>query len=97
MAGFVNAPYATVSDQLTISSVRQRLYRGFCRPEELVTNIRNEYISKESAIKESMNRYEKSFDPKEFAAMAKYLDEFFVTLKNDKTFKREILDKCRTN
>ncbi|MDZ7647657.1 MAG: hypothetical protein U5K54_11040 [Cytophagales bacterium] len=28
MAGLVNAPYATVSETLTISSVQERLYRG---------------------------------------------------------------------
>lgn len=97
MAGFVSAPYATVSDQLPISSVQQRLYRGFCRPEELVYSIRNEYLSKEPEIKAALKRYESSFNPKEFAAMNKYMDEFFKTLKDDKTFKREILDKCRTN
>ena len=37
-SGYVNAPYATVPDQLQISSVRQRVYRGYCinNPDVLV-------------------------------------------------------------
>jgi hypothetical protein len=97
MAGFVNAPYSSVSDQLGIASVRERLYRGFCRPEEIFQAIRKEYIAKESAIKGKMKESESDFDPKEFAAMMKYMDEFFNTLKNDKTFKAEIVSKCRNN
>jgi hypothetical protein len=97
MAGFVNAPYSSVNDQLGIASVRERLYRGFCRPEELFQAIRKEYIAKESAIKDKMKQSESDFDPKEFAAMMKYMDEFFNTLKNDKSFKAEIVSKCRNN
>jgi hypothetical protein len=97
MAGFVSAPYASVSEQLPISSVRERLFRGFCRPESVFQAIRKEYIAKEGAIKESLKRSETDFDPREFSAMMKYMDEFFATMKNDKTFKAEIISKCRTN
>lgn len=96
MSGFVNAPYATVNDQLPISTVRERLYRGFCRPEPLLQAIRREYLSKETEIKSKIKSNEADIDPKEFSAMTKYMDEFFSTLKNDKSFKVEILDKCRT-
>jgi hypothetical protein len=97
MAGFVNAPYATANETLGITSVRERLYRGFCRSNEVMQAIRNEYISKENDINGVIKRYQNSFDPREFASLTKYMDEFFNTLKSDAKFKFNIMDKCRTN
>ncbi len=96
MAGFVNAPYATTNATLGIASVRERLYRGFCRSDEVMQAIRNEYINKEKDIINVVMRYESSFEPKEFAGIMKYMDEFFTTLKSDSRFKNSITDKCRT-
>lgn len=96
MAGFVNAPYAVPNEDLGIASVRERLYRGFCRPIELMQAIRKEYIDKEKDIREVIKRYESSFEPKEYASIVKYMDEFFVTFKSDTKFKYAIIDKCRT-
>jgi hypothetical protein len=96
MSGFVNAPYATANETLGITSVRERLYRGFCRPDDIMETIRKEYINKEKDIKEVVKRYESSFEPKEFASMMKYVDEFFSTFKSDTKFKYSITDKCRT-
>jgi hypothetical protein len=59
--------------------------------------IRKEYIDKEKAIMDTIKRYEGSFEPKEFASMIKYMDEFFATFKSDAKFKANITDKCRTN
>ena len=95
MAGFVNAPYATPNETLGIASVRERLYRGFCRPE-VMQAIRAEYISKEKEIMDVVKRYESSFEPKEYASIVKYMDEFFATFKSDSKFKYNITDKCRT-
>ncbi len=97
MAGFVSAPYATANETLGISSVRERLYRGFCRSEDVMQAIRQEYISKEQTIRDVIKRYENSFEPKEFASIMKYMDDFFITFKSDSRFKNSITDKCRTN
>jgi len=97
MAGFVNAPYAVPNETLGIANVRERLYRGFCRPVDVMQAIRKEYIDKENEIKGVIKRYESSFEPKEFASMMKYMDEFFTTFKSDSRFKTNIVDKCRTN
>lgn len=96
MSGFVNAPYATVNADLGITSVRERLYRGFCRSEDVMQVIRKEYIAKENEINEIIKRYENSFEPKEFAGIKKYMDDFFTTFKSDSKFKYEIIQKCRT-
>lgn len=96
MSGFVNAPYATVNETLGISSVTDRLYRGFCRGPEITQAIRAEYVSKEQAIMDVVKRYEKDFDAKTYSGIVKYMQEFFTTMKNDGKFKAAILDKCRT-
>jgi len=97
MAGFVNAPYAVPNETLGIGSVRDRLYRGFCRSEDVMQAVRREYIAKENEINGVINQYEKSFDPKEFASIKKYMADFFEILKNDNRFKLNVMDKCRTN
>jgi hypothetical protein len=96
MAGFVDAPYAVPNPDLGISSVQDRLYRGFCRTEDVMQAIRKEYIDKEKSITAAIKRYESSFEPKEFASIMKYTDEFFTIMKSDSKFKYSILDKCRT-
>jgi len=96
MSGFVDAPYATVNETLGITSVRDRLYRGFCRGPEITQAIRAEYISKEQAIMDVVKRYEKDFDAKTYSGIVKYMQDFFATMKNDNKFKAAILDKCRT-
>lgn len=96
MSGLVSAPYATVSEQLQISSVRERVYRGFCRPEPLFEYVRQEFIKLEPKIMKAASSVESQMNPKDVAGIQKYLGEFFNTLKSDKSFKDDILSKCRT-
>jgi hypothetical protein len=96
MSGFVDAPYAVVDASLGISSVRERLFRGFCRSDDVVQAIRAEYIQKEPEIMGAIKGLESSFSPKEYDSIVKYMDDFFETFKSDAKFKSSITDKCRT-
>jgi hypothetical protein len=96
MAGFVDAPYAVVNPTLGIASVRDRVYRGFCRSEDITQAIRKEYLAKEGEILGAMKELENSFDGKEYAGLIKYMNDFFDTFKDDGKFKSSIIDKCRT-
>ena len=96
MAGFVDAPYAEVNETLGIASVKERLYRGFCRPEPLVQAIRQEYIANEKAIMGAIETNQSLFDPKEYAGMTKFMSDFFSTMKDNGKFKANIVDVCRT-
>lgn len=95
MAGFVNAPYATFDESLGIRSVRERIYKGFCRNEMVTEFVRQEYINLESAINEVINHHESLFDPKEFEGVKKYMNAFFVVMKDDGYYKLNITQKCR--
>ena len=98
MAGFVDAPYATTTEELNLTSVRERLYRGFCpRNETAVRYVRQQFIDSEPQLRKEITNYENSFDPKEVIKMNKFLDEFFKILKNDSEFQTKIINGCRKN
>ena len=97
LAGVVNAPYATWDESLEITSVRERVYRGFCRSDGLTEYMRAEYLRNEPKIFDVINRFESSFEPREFAGIKKYMAEFFTTMKEDRRFKLTVAQKCRRN
>lgn len=96
MSGFVNAPYSETPEFLPITSVRTRLYRGFCRDEALFEYVRKYYLERETAVLNSFENASKGINPKEIAEMRKYVTEFFDILKSEKRFKEEIFSACRT-
>lgn len=96
MAGLVDAPYAKVSELLPISSVSERLYRGFCRNEELFQFIRDEYLSIEDQFWEILKELEPEIHPNEMGPLREFLASFFAILKNDLRFNENIVLKCRT-
>ncbi len=96
LAGFVNPPYAVVDQTLGIEKVTDRLFRGFCRSPQMTQLVRAEFLSKQADLMAVADQNSSLFEPKQLEAMKKYINEFFVTLKDDKRFKEKVLDKCRT-
>jgi hypothetical protein len=96
MAGFVNASYAQYNPTLPITSVRERLYRGYCRDENVVQFVRKDFIESMPSVFEALDLFESNFDAKEFTKMKKYIQEFFDVLNDDKLFRIRILTRCRT-
>lgn len=96
MAGLVNAPYATVNETLSISSVQERLYRGFCRNEATVQYVRSEYLRHENDLMKVISDHQSYFTEKDYTGITKFVGEFYATLKNDKRFKDAIITGCRT-
>ncbi len=95
MAGLVNAPYATINESLDIKSVKERLYRGYCRDESIMEYVRAKYIRLEPEILNVLSNHQSYFSEDEYSVMKKYIEEFFSTLKDDKKFNYSILQKCR--
>ncbi|MGC3947315.1 MAG: hypothetical protein QM762_22835 [Chryseolinea sp.] len=96
MSGVVAAPYATVDPALGIESVRQRVYRGFCRGSGVAESVRREYVALEPAILGIVDKHRDLFSEKEISGMKRYLKEFFDTMKNDNLYKQRIAQACRT-
>jgi hypothetical protein len=95
MSGLVDAPYAGVSKEIPIQSVRERYFRGICRTDELYAYVRGFYLEKEEEIFKAYDYIADQMDPKEIEKSKNYLSGFFKTLKNDTQFKTDILLKCR--
>jgi len=95
MAGFVNAPYATFDESLGIRSVRDRLYKGYCRNEDIAAFVRQQYVALEPELIKVLDDHQSFFDTKEFEGIKKYMNGFFTILKDDGYYKTNISQKCR--
>jgi hypothetical protein len=100
MSGLVDAPYAEVSETTEgaigeQSSVRDRIYRGWCRPDEITQYVRNDFISKESKLLAAVDALATQLSTKQIEEIKKYLGEFFKTLKDDDEFRKLITSQCR--
>jgi hypothetical protein len=94
-SGAVNARYATVDPQLRIHSVRDRLYRGYCVPNEQYPKVFALFNAKKDSIyalyKDSLG----SLLKKDIAdETLKYFDDFYKTINNPRSAKNEIIDAC---
>lgn len=97
MTGLVNPPYSQVNNNVGVERVTDRLYRGFCRDPKLMQAIRNEILSKERQIFETVEENKQYFGTPDFKACRQYLKEFFDILKSDRLFEQKILEACRSN
>lgn len=96
MTGLVNPPYAQVSDQIEIEKVTERLYRGYCRDPELLEAIRQEFIVAEPKIMKHVDLLKGTVEERDLKFVNGFLEDFFELLKDDRLFKAEVLDACRT-
>lgn len=101
MSGLVDTSYSMVSivqyEELTITDVTQRLYRGFKRDKKYLYQGRKEFIAKKEEVFELINSLEPFFEnPIKFTQAKKFISEFYIILYNDERFKKEIVDIART-
>lgn len=100
MSGLVDASYATVptieDTSLHITSVTQRLFRGFQRELSIFYKLRESFLGKKTEMLDVMDRLEVHFDnSKEFTTARDYMLSFFEVLQDSEKFKSEILQKAR--
>jgi hypothetical protein len=94
-SGAVNARYATVDPRLRIHTVRQRLYRGFCVPEDVYPKVFARFNAKKDAI---YGLYHDSFGkllPESTVdETLQYFDEFYKTINDPRKVKSDMIDLC---
>jgi len=96
MAGLVNTSYAASS--ISVSSVTDRVYRGFVRDKQLFEQVRREFLYNKDKLISVMDDNAVYFEhTEEFETAKNYILSFFDILVNNKKFKDEILEKARTN
>ena len=93
--GMVNAQYAIPPESLGITTVRTRIYRGYClsNPEEYQFFF-NEFVK----VKEEMYTLIRNFIPleeKHRSEMINYLDSFYETIEDPRLSKRRIIAASR--
>lgn len=92
-SGMVDAPYAMPPEQLELSSVRQRRYRGYCQPMDtfkptfdLFNKIKDDIYKIYTDCPYIDDKYRKS--------AIKYLDDFYKVINTPKTAGREFGYPC---
>lgn len=93
-AGLVDAPYAFPNATLGTKSVKTRVYRGFCRLNQLVPAEAERLRSLRPAMESEIASIP-GLEPRTREAMLKYLASGFDDLADGKTLDRKILKKCR--
>lgn len=94
-SGAVNASYATPDPTLSIRDVRERAYRGFCRPDFDFQTIVELFNDHRNAIYMVVQEFE-PLDETERRNLLKYFDSFYEVLNNNGRLEREVIGKCRT-
>jgi hypothetical protein len=92
-SGFVNAPYATVPDVLHISSVRDRVYRGYCihnaQELEVARQMRQARPDMIAAITSTPG-----LEPHTAQRAISFLDRVFDDISTDDSVQTKVLAHC---
>ena len=95
-SGLVMAPYAVPPEQLGITSVRQRLFRGYDFAPETYAAVRNLFNARRAALYQVYSSCV-YLSPKEQEFAISYLDGFFETLNDAKAFERYVVRMGQRN
>ena len=97
MTGWVNPSYATVNTSLGISSVQDRIYRGFKRDREFFEQVRKQFIEKKSELINLVISFESEFsDQNEYNNMFEFLEDFYNIIEDNNKFEKRIIAQART-
>jgi hypothetical protein len=92
-SGLVSAPYATPPDQLHISSVRQRQYRGYCMHEAQAYEVAAQMRAAEPQMLAVLSSTP-GLEAKTIQRATDYLGDFFDQIQSNDTVKAKVLKTC---
>lgn len=93
-SGLVNAAYAGPPPKLPIRSVRQRLFRGFCRADINWDHVFGHFDQRRSSVLELVAQTP-GLTPKNQQDSIAFLEKFYQVLASDKQRRKRITDACR--
>ena len=93
-SGIVDAHYAVPPEQLGVRSVTTRLYRGFCRHNPSMSDVRRQFQFARPEIM-ALVTDENRLDDRARKKTVKYLEDFYKILDDDKKFEKNITSACR--
>ena len=92
--GLVAASYAKPDKRLGLRSIKDRMYRGFCRPEVDFSAIYSEFTELRPEIEEMVSGLEGLTENKRKDAL-RYLDSFYDIISSEKRARMRIEEPCR--
>jgi hypothetical protein len=92
-SGFVNAPYAMPPDEIKVKSVRDRVYRGYCRHNAQALTVAAEMRAKRGAIEGVINQLP-GLDGRTRGRALSYLGSFFAEIATDQSLQAKVLKHC---
>jgi hypothetical protein len=93
-SGLISAPYARPRSRLPIRHVRDRLFRGVCRPRGELEAVFPLFFEKRDAIYQ-LARSLPGLDPGRIQDTIAYLDEFYDIISDPERVEREMVSSCR--
>jgi len=94
-AGLVAADYAEPRSHLPITSVRQRLYRGYCATNAGLTWAVQRFNEKRSAIERIFDDDHELVDERTRRRTREYVAEFYEVINDPEELQDEIIEQCR--
>jgi hypothetical protein len=95
-SGAVNARYASVDPSLSVTHVRDRLFRGYCASADEYAPIFAKFNEKKSDIYALYHDdVGKLLKPDVVDQTLKYFDDFYRTINDKRAARREILENCK--
>ena len=92
--GFVNPSYQQVNEDLGIRSVKNRLYRGWCRDPSIQAQTYAKFTAQRGAI-EQLVADQEGLSEKTRAKTMKWINSFYEIMDDPKSRAKKIDKKCR--
>ena len=92
-SGFVNAPYAAPAEQLGLSSVRDRQYRGYCMHNAQALDAAAEFRAKKPQVMAAVASVPELDEGRQRGAAA-YIEGFFREIATDEDVRKRVLKTC---
>ena len=93
-AGLIDPPYAMPQTALGQRSVKDRVFRGFCRPDPYLADA----VAKAQALRAEVFALIDNLaglDDRNRQRVVRFVERFYKTLDDDKQFQKEIAGACR--
>ncbi len=92
-AGLVNAPYAEPNPRYKLRNVRQRLYKGLCRNNDLLPGTLQQFLDKKDAIYGLVEDLE-FLSSRSKRDVSRYLAMFYDRISRPKSVQATFIDRC---
>ncbi len=93
--GFVSAQYARPDERLPIRNVRQRIYRGFCRPDFDFSAVHAQFVEIRTDL-EALYTNQEGLEEGNRRDAVEYLDDFYEDIESPRRARDRLERDCRS-